>query len=100
MMSNTSASVSKSFWTDFSKKTGTWSAVAGVAVTALELADNAIGPDLSQPGWHHVVAVIGAAVIRAVIGLIQGKVGNPATAKFDKAEPAPAPAPASADLGD
>ena len=34
---------------------------------------------------EHYAAVIGAAALRAIIGLIQGKIGDPAKASFTKA---------------
>ena len=73
----------KAFWQDFSKKTGTWSAVAALAAVVEELTDDL--PDKFSAGWEHVAMVIAAAVVRSVIGLIQGKVGDPAKASFTKA---------------
>ena len=81
---------SKTFWADLSKKGGTWAAVAAAAsaVCAWEAGGiQAVGDS------KHVVIGLGIAALRAVLGLAQGKVGDPSTAKFDKH-------PASADVVD
>ena len=72
------------FWGDLSRKAGTWSAVSALALGIAEHVDD---QPWSGPEWEQWAAVIGAAVIRAVVGLVQGKVGDP-----DKASFAPAPA--------
>ena len=78
---------SRSFWGDLSKKTSTWGGVAALVVTAGELAEAALSDAPVAPGWHHAVAVIAAAVIRAVVGLVQGKIGDPDKASFAKPDP-------------
>ena len=76
----------KAFWSDLSKKTGTWTAVAALVVVVAEQAENWLSADQTfQAGWHHVVAVLAAASIRAIVGLVQGKIGDPAKASFQKA---------------
>ena len=72
----------KAFWQDFSKKTGTWSAVAGLAAIVEDLLDSDQGSNLD---WEHLAMVAAAAAIRAVVGLVQGKIGDPAKASFTKA---------------
>ena len=81
------------FWGDLAKKTGTWAGTAALAVSVAELAENAVDAWAADPGpgWHHVIGVIAAAIIRAIVGLVQGKVGDPDKASF---------APAAADDGD
>ena len=70
------------FWADLSKKTGTWSGVAALVVAAAEIAESALSDAPAEPGWHHAVAVVAAAVIRAIVGLVQGKIGDPSKASF------------------
>ena len=69
----------KAFWSDLSKKTGTWTAVAALAVALLEVLDwqreAAAGASGGAGRWH-IVAVLGAAVSRAIIGL-SGKSRRP-----------------------
>ena len=85
----------KAFWSDLSKKTGTWTAVSVLAVSVLEIIDQHV-EGASLVGVEHVVAVLGAAVLSAIIGLVQGKIGDPAKASF-KAAP---PSDPDDDLGD
>ena len=75
----------KAFWSDLSKKTGTWSAVAVLAVSVLEWLDDDLAGIDDGLGWKHAAVVVGTAVIRAVVGLVQGKIGDPAKASFQKA---------------
>lgn len=84
----------KAFWSDLSKKTGTWSAVAVLAVSVLEILDKDL-EGAGGAGWEHAAAVLGAAVLRAIVGLVQGKIGDPAKASFTKA-----PDPDDDNLGD
>ena len=72
------------FWGDLAKKTGTWAGTAALAVSVAELAENWVDAWAASPGpgWHHAVGVIAAAVVRAIIGLVQGKVGDPDKASF------------------
>ena len=68
------------FWGDASRKTATWTGVAALAAAAVDwLDDDGFG---SGPEWEHWLAVIGAAAIRAIIALVQGKVGDPDKATF------------------
>ena len=88
----------RKFWGDLSRKTGTWSAVAGLAVIAGEQAEQWLGGDPFKFEGHHWIAIIAAAVIRAIVGLVQGKVGDPSAASFAKPATAPdAPAPPLSD---
>ena len=75
------------FWQDISKKGGTWAGVAVVGAVACSLlnGDNSLGEVLTDFETHGAVAGIGA-LLRVALGLVQGKTGNPETAKFDKAE--------------
>ena len=82
-MANNTSNGGSAFWSDLSKKGGAWSAVAGFAVPITELLENLLG-DLSVHEKTLIVAAV-FATARAVLGLIQGKTGNPDTAKFDKA---------------
>lgn len=74
------------FWSDLSKKTGAafgWSALVVPAALLLEhLVEDWGGPGLD---WHHAVAVVVVAALRAIVGLVQGKVGDPDKASFTKA---------------
>ena len=87
----------KQFWADASKKVGTWTGSAAVGVLVAELAEDVGNWGSAEPlGWHHIVGVVAAAVIRAVLGLVQGNVGDRSKASFS---PAPGPSvdvPASA----
>ena len=77
---------SKPFWADLSAKTATWGGVAALAVTALEVVEPLVEAEATTAvSWKHGLAVIGAAVIRAIIGLVQGKVGDPDKASFKAA---------------
>ena len=76
---------SKPFWADLSKRTGTWSAVAALALGIAEHVDD---QPWNGPEWEHWAAVIGTAVLRAIVGLVQGNVGD-----RDKATFAPATGP-------
>lgn len=72
----------KKFWADASKKTATWTGVAAIAVVAAEQAEEWLGgPDATIEG-HHWIAVIAAAVLRAVLSLWQGNVGDRTKASF------------------
>ena len=72
----------KHFWADVSKKSSTWAAVAAAGAAACEFVN---GDGFSGLGGEHALIGIGVAAARAVLGLVQGKTGDPATAKFDKA---------------
>ena len=69
------------FWADAARKTGTWAGVATIALAILEHQDN---EPWQGPEWEHWAVVLGAAVLRAVIALVQGKVGDPDKASFAK----------------
>ena len=74
------------FWADLSKKTGTWSAVAALAVAVAEVVEPLLDNEATiSVDWHHAAAVLGAAVVRAIVGLIQGNVGDRTKATFSKA---------------
>ena len=74
---------SKTFWADLSKKGGTWAGVATIGALACDALDG--GDTLIEGGGtKHVLIGLGIAALRTVLGLAQGKVGDPATAKFDK----------------
>ena len=76
----------KTFWSDLSKKGGTWAGVATAGAAACAVLGAEEGIDLSAAAdTKHVLIGLGIAALRAVLGLAQGKTGNPATAKFDKA---------------
>ena len=82
----------RKFWGDLSRKTGTWAAVGGLAVIAAEQAEAWLTSSQFEPGQpHHWIAVIAAAVIRAIVGLVQGKVGDPSSASFAPAKSTDAP---------
>ena len=84
-----SQSTSRPFWGDLAKKTGTWAGTAALAVSVAELAENLVDSWAADPGpgWHHVVGVIAAAIVRAIVGLVQGKIGDPDKASFAKSDP-------------
>ena len=67
------------FWGDASRKTATWSGVAALAVIVEDWLDSEAG---SNPGWEHLAMVGLAAAIRAIVALVQGKVGDPDKASF------------------
>ena len=69
------------FWADASKRTATWTGVAAIAVVIEDWLDSAGGTNL---GWEHLAMVGLAAGIRAVVALVQGKVGDPDKASFSK----------------
>ena len=75
---------SKPFWADASKRTGTWTAVAALAAVVEDLLDGT-GP--GDMGWEHVAMVGLAAGIRAIVALVQGKVGDPDKATFASSGP-------------
>ena len=79
----------KSFWGDLSRKTGTWAGASTLVVAVAEMAEEWLGGVEAEPGWHHAVAVVMVAAIRAIVGLIQGKIGDPNKASFAKAETDP-----------
>ena len=72
------------FWADLSKKTGTWSAVAVLAVSVLEILDEDLAGIDDGLGWKHAAVVVGTACVRAIVGLIQGNVGDRTKATFSK----------------
>ena len=74
------------FWADLSKKGGTWAGVAAIGGVACALlsGDASLGEVLTDFETHGAVAGL-AALLRVALGLVQGKTGNPETAKFDKA---------------
>ena len=63
------------FWQDLSKRGGVWSVVAGLAVPLTEGLEVLLG-DLSVHEKTLIVAAV-FAVGRAILGLVQGKTGNP-----------------------
>ena len=78
---------SKSFWTDASKKTATWAAVATLASVAIDWLQDLgeqEGPGLEP---HHWWAIALATSLRAVVALVQGKIGDPDKASFAKSDP-------------
>ena len=68
------------FWGDASRKTATWAAVAAIATPLFDHWDEGI--EASTTGWKHAAVVVIVAAIRAVIALVQGKVGDPDKASF------------------
>lgn len=73
----------KAFWTDASKKTATWTGVAAIAAIAAEQIEAWLdSAQQFQVGTHHWFAVIAVAVIRAVMALWQGNVGDRSKASF------------------
>ena len=83
------------FWADFSKKTATWGSVAVLAVSAGEMLEQVIeGAEAKLGGWHLALAVVAAAVVRAIVGLIQGNTGDGQKASFTKP---PTPQPTTTD---
>ena len=82
MMTNTKVNGGAAFWQDLSKKGGVWSAVAGLSVPVSEGLETLLGGLEVHEKALIVTAIF--AVARAVLGLVQGKTGNPETAKFDK----------------
>ena len=83
-MTETKQAAPSKFWADLSRKTGTWAGAATLVVSLAEWAEAVLNEVPAEPGWHHAVAVIGVATIRAIVGLIQGKVGDPDKASFTK----------------
>ena len=82
----TAANGGKDFWADLSKKGGTWAGVAVIGGVACALITGGEASEvLTDFETHGAVAGVGA-LLRVALGLIQGKLGNPATAKFDKAD--------------
>ena len=67
------------FWADASKRTATWTGVAAIAVVVEDWLDKEAGSNLD---WEHLAMVGLAAAIRAVVALVQGKVGDPNKASF------------------
>ena len=67
------------FWADASKRTATWSGVAAIAVVVEDWLDSEAG---ANPGWEHLAMIGLAAAIRAIVALVQGKVGDPDKASF------------------
>ena len=72
------------FWADAAKRTGTWTGVAAIAVVIEDWLDQAGGSNL---GWEHIAMVGLAAAIRAIVALVQGKVGDPDKATFTRSGP-------------
>ena len=70
------------FWADAARKTATWSGVGTLALAILEHMDD---EPWTGPEWEHYAVVIGLAALRAVLALVQGKVGDPNKASFKKA---------------
>ena len=75
------ASKPSAFWADASKRTATWTGVAAIAAVVEDWLDGT-GP--GDMGWEHIAMVGLAAAIRAIVALIQGKVGDPDKASFNK----------------
>lgn len=76
----------KRFWADLSKKSSTWAGVAAVGSSiCTALAAESDLSDIIHGDGKHVLVGLAVAAARTVLGLVQGKVGNPNTAKFDKA---------------
>ena len=90
------------FWQDWSKKTGTWAGTAALAVSVAELAENWVDAWAADPGpgWHHVIGVLAAAVVRAIVGLVQGKVGDASKASWTAGPTVDVPASDLRDTGD
>ena len=99
----TTGNSAKPYWSDLSRKVGS---VFGhsVALVALSewLEQTVYGWGTADGNyWHHVAAVIIVAVIRAVVGLVQGKVGDPQKASWTGTSvPPPADVPDTDDDDD
>ena len=77
----------QAFWADASKKTATWAGVAAIAAVAAEQLEAWLdSAQQFQVGTHHWFAVIAVAVIRAVMALWQGNVGDRSKASFASAD--------------
>ena len=72
------------FWKDASKRTGTWAAVGALAAVVEDLFDDT-GPGGDGFSWEHLAMVGIAAALRAIVALVQGKVGDPDKASFKAA---------------
>ena len=75
------------FWADASRKVGSAFGWAALVVPTIELVEpvvNAWGTE-SHSVWHHLVAVAVVGALRAVVALVQGNVGDPDKASFQKA---------------
>ena len=71
------------FWADLSRKTGTWAGVTALALAVGEQVEEWLDATAqASVGPHHAWAVVAVAVLRAVLGLVQGKIGDPASASF------------------
>ena len=77
----------KAFWSDWSKKTAAAFGWAAMLVPVSEVLEQVVDAWGTEQGnyWHHAVAVVVVAALRAVVGLVQGKVGDPDKASFTKA---------------
>ena len=74
------------FWGDAARKTGNVLGWSALVLPASEWIEDALG-QWGQTGgvWHHILAVALVAAIRAVVALVQGKVGDPDKASFASA---------------
>ena len=80
-----SNSKSNAFWADLSKKGGTWAGVAGLgAILCSLISGGELSEVINNFEVHGATAGL-VAGLRVIVGLVQGKTGNPDTAKFDKA---------------